>query len=55
MAKGGTEGQKDGRKDGRMSRNSLLCPIGHRPFGAAAQKGRMYWTLLALFSAKPQQ
>ena len=24
-----------------MYRNSPLCPTGHRPFGAAAQKG--YW------------
>ena len=28
-----------GGGDGRMSGNSPLCPTGHRPFGAAAQKG----------------
>ena len=32
---GGTEG----RTEGRTSGNSPLCPTGHRPFGAAAQKG----------------
>ena len=35
---GRTEGRKDGRTEGRTSRNSPLCPTGHRPFGAAAQK-----------------
>ena len=39
---GRTEGRKDGRTDGwtdgRTSGNSPLCPTGHRPFGAAAQK-----------------
>ena len=44
MAKGGTDGRTDGRMDGRTegrtSRNSPLCPTGHRPFGAAAQKGK---------------
>ena len=42
MAKGGdggTDGRTDRRTEGRMSRNSPLCPTGHRPFGAAAQKG----------------
>ena len=29
----------DGRTDGQTSGNSPLCPAGHRPFGAAAQKG----------------
>ena len=29
----------DGRTDGWTSGNSPLCPTGHRPFGAAAQKG----------------
>ena len=29
----------DGRTDGQTSGNSPLCPTGHRPFGAAAQKG----------------
>ena len=28
----------DGRMDGRTYENSPLCPTGHRPFGAAAQK-----------------
>ena len=28
------------RTDGWMSGNSPLCPTGHRPFGAAAQKGK---------------
>ena len=32
-------GRKDGRTEGRTSGNSPLCPTGHRPFGAAAQKG----------------
>ena len=32
-------GWKDGRTEGRTSGNSPLCPTGHRPFGAAAQKG----------------
>ena len=36
---GRTEGWKDGRTEGRTSGNSPLCPTGHRPFGAAAQKG----------------
>ena len=31
----------DIRTDGRMSGNSPLCPTGHRPFGAAAQKGKI--------------
>ena len=49
MAKGGgqkdgrtdgrTDGRMDGLKDGRTTKNSPLCPTGHRPFGAAAQKG----------------
>ena len=30
----------DGRTYGRTSGNSPLCPTGHRPFGAAAQKGK---------------
>ena len=29
----------DGHTDGRTCGNSPLCPTGHRPFGAAAQKG----------------
>ena len=33
-----TDGRMDGRTDGRMSGNSPLCPTGHWPFGAAAQK-----------------
>ena len=32
-------GRTDGRTDVRTSGNSPLCPTGHRPFGAAAQKG----------------
>ena len=28
----------EGWKDGRTSGNSSLCPTGHCPFGAAAQK-----------------
>ena len=32
----------DGRTEGRTSGNSPLCPTGHRPFGAAAQKGKVY-------------
>ena len=44
MANGGgdgrTEGRMDGRTDGRTSQNSPLCSTGHRPFGAAAQKGK---------------
>ena len=39
MATGGTDGRTDGRTEGRTSRNAPLCPTGHRPFGAAAQKG----------------
>ena len=35
---GRMDGRTDGRKDGRTSGNSPLCPTGHRPFGAAAQK-----------------
>ena len=31
-------GRTDRRTDGRTSVNSPLCPTGHRPFGAAAQK-----------------
>ena len=30
---------RGGRRDGRTYGNSPLCPRGHRPFGAAAQKG----------------
>ena len=30
----------DVRTDVRTSGNSPLCPTGHRPFGAAAQKGK---------------
>ena len=43
---GRTDGRKDGRKDGRTSGNSPLCPTGHRPFGAAAQK-REKWEPVA--------
>ena len=32
-------GGRGGLTDVRTSGNSLLCPTGHRPFGAAAQKG----------------
>ena len=28
---------------GRTYGNSPLCPTGHRPFGAAAQKGKKLW------------
>ena len=35
---GQTDRQMDGRTYGRTSGNSPLCPTGHRPFGAAAQK-----------------
>ena len=35
---GQTYGRTDGHTDGRTSGNSPLCPTGHRPFGAAAQK-----------------
>ena len=35
---GQKDGRKDGRTEGRTSGNSPLCPTGHRPFGAAAQK-----------------
>ena len=35
-----TEERLDGRMDGRTSGNSPLCSTGHRPSGAAAQKGR---------------
>ena len=34
----GGDVQKDGRMEGRTSGNSPLCPTGHQPFGAAAQK-----------------
>ena len=33
-------GRTDGQMDGWTSGNSPLCPTGHRPFGAAAQKAR---------------
>ena len=33
------DGRTEGRTEGRTSGNSPLCPTGHRPFGAAAQKG----------------
>ena len=33
-------GLTDEWTDIRMSGNSPLCPTGHRPFGAAAKKGR---------------
>ena len=40
---GGRDGWTDRRTDGctylRTSGNSPLCPTGHRPFGAATQKG----------------
>ena len=39
---GKIDGRKDGQTEGRMSQNSPLCPTGHRPFGATAQKGS--WT-----------
>ena len=32
-------GEMDGWTEGRTSGNSPLCPTGHRPIGAAAQKG----------------
>ena len=31
-----------------MYGNSPLCPTGHRPFGAAAQKGRNFLTIYAI-------
>ena len=34
-------GGTDVRTYGRTYGNSPLCPTGHRPFGAAAQKGRV--------------
>ena len=34
----GGDGRTDGRTEGWTSRNSPLCPTGHWPFGAAAQK-----------------
>ena len=34
---GWMDGWKDGRKDGNLE--IPPCPTGHRPFGAAAQKG----------------
>ena len=34
----GGDGRTEGRTEGRTSGNSPLCPTGHRPFGAAAQK-----------------
>ena len=34
-----TDGQTDGWTDIRTYGNSPLCPTGHLPFGAAAQKG----------------
>ena len=45
--KGG--GRKDRKMEGQTSRNSPLCPTGHRPFGAAAQKSllqRIFLTIL---------
>ena len=36
---GGTNGWTDVWMDGRTYGISALCPTGHRPFGAAAQKG----------------
>ena len=36
---GQTYGRMDRRMDGWTSGNSPLCPTGHRPSGAAAQKG----------------
>ena len=36
---GRTDERKDGRTEGRTYGNSPLCPTGHQPFGAAAQKG----------------
>ena len=43
----GGDGRTDGRTYGRTSGNSPLCPTGHRPFGAAAQK--VSKTLVSLF------
>ena len=37
-AQGGMDGHTDVRTYGRTYGNSPLCPTGHRPFGAAAQK-----------------
>ena len=34
------DGRTEGWTEGRTYGNSPLCPTGHRPFGAAAQKGR---------------
>ena len=36
---GWTDERIEGRKDRRTSRYSRLCPTGHWPSGAAAQKG----------------
>ena len=44
---GGTEGRTDRRTDGRLK--FPLCSTGHRPFGAAAQKGKKKVTLLIIF------
>jgi len=43
-----TDGRSDGRTYGRTYGNSPLCPTGHRPFGAAAQKGRNFQTIDAI-------
>ena len=43
---GKTDGRKDGRTEGPTSRNAPLCPTGHRPLGAAAQKGTPIYILL---------
>ena len=45
---GRMEGRTDGRTDGRTSGNSPLCPTGHRPFEAAAQKGRKELMIMQL-------
>ena len=40
-----------GRTDVRTSGNSPLCPTGHRPFGAAAQKGKKNKNAYTLYMA----
>ena len=47
---GRTDGRTDGRRYGRTYKNSPLCPTGHRPFGAAAQKVPEGLYYLELFS-----
>ena len=48
---GPTDGRTDRRTDGRMYGNSPLCPTGHQPFRAAAQKGvdQFFFFFIATF------